>query len=156
MFESIREKAGLTGDQPKPDVASVARGSKRSLGTAAQCTRSEHPIEVCAAEAAARRVTPEQTEAVAVRRQHPPVPIWEDNDIAAAAAARLGWHKVDPSYQVEVSVDKGWITLGGHVDWEFQKNAVDQDVRRLLGVTGVTNNLEICLHGGARGGEAAQ
>ena len=37
---------------------------------------------------------------------------------------------------------KGWVTLSGHVDWRFQKDAVEQDVRRLPGVTGVTNTIE--------------
>ena len=40
-----------------------------------------------------------------------------------------------------MTVHKGWVTLSGHVDWRFQKDAVEQEVRRLPGVTGVTNTI---------------
>ena len=35
------------------------------------------------------------------------------------------------------------MTLGGHVDWQFQKDAADQDLRRLLGVIGMTNHIQV-------------
>ncbi len=75
--------------------------------------------------------------------EHAPCLNWCDADIAATAATLLAWHKVDPGFMVTLRVDKGWITLSGRVDWSFQRYAVEQDVRRLLGVTGVTSTIEI-------------
>jgi osmotically-inducible protein OsmY len=38
---------------------------------------------------------------------------------------------------VKVTVEKGWVTLSGSVDWHFQRDVADQDVQRLMGVRGV-------------------
>jgi osmotically-inducible protein OsmY len=42
-----------------------------------------------------------------------------------------------------VKVEKGWITLTGEVDWHYQKEAAEQDIRRLSGVIGVSNQTTI-------------
>ena len=46
-----------------------------------------------------------------------------------------------PVDTVKVKVDKGWITLSGEVDWNYEKEAAERDVRRLLGLVGVTNRI---------------
>jgi osmotically-inducible protein OsmY len=66
-----------------------------------------------------------------------------DNDIAAAVVNRLEWDVAVPRKAVEVKVEDGWITLSGEVHWNFQRAAATQDVRRLLGVTGVTNQITL-------------
>ena len=38
---------------------------------------------------------------------------------------------------------QGWITLGGYVDWYYQKIAAEDDVRKLSGVCGLTNKIAI-------------
>ncbi len=42
-----------------------------------------------------------------------------------------------------MTVEKGWVTLTGEVDWHYQKDVAAQDVHRLLGVTGVSNRITI-------------
>jgi osmotically-inducible protein OsmY len=42
-----------------------------------------------------------------------------------------------------VRVEKGWITLTGEVNFQFQKESAQDCVRFLLGVRGVTNNIAI-------------
>jgi len=66
-----------------------------------------------------------------------------DEEIAAAAVDRLSWDTAVPRDAVKVRVDKGWITLDGKVDWHYQKEAAEHDVRNLVGVVGVTNKTEI-------------
>lgn len=66
-----------------------------------------------------------------------------DDDIAAAIANRLAWDVSVPPDAVRVQVENGWITLSGNVDRHFQREAAVQDVRRLLGVTGVTNHITL-------------
>ena len=66
-----------------------------------------------------------------------------DNDIAAAVLNRLDWDVAVPRAAVKVKVESGWITLSGEVDWNFQREAAVQDVRRLLGVLGVSNQIAI-------------
>jgi osmotically-inducible protein OsmY len=44
---------------------------------------------------------------------------------------------------VKVTVANGWVTLTGEVDWWFQKEAAEHDVRPLHGVVGVSNQATI-------------
>ena len=66
-----------------------------------------------------------------------------DEDIAGAAIERLAWDASVPRDVIEISVEKGWVTLNGEVDWHFQKEAAAQAVRTLIGVVGVSNQIEI-------------
>jgi osmotically-inducible protein OsmY len=67
----------------------------------------------------------------------------DDKDIAAAVVNRLEWDVAVPRDAIKVKVENGWITLSGEVDWNFQRQAAVQDVRRLLGVVGVSNQIAI-------------
>jgi osmotically-inducible protein OsmY len=62
-----------------------------------------------------------------------------DTDIAAAAVRALEWDAFIPTDKVRVTVSKGWVTLKGEVEWQFQKQDAERVVRRLAGVKGVTN-----------------
>lgn len=66
-----------------------------------------------------------------------------DEDIAGTAIERLAWDASVPPDAVEIKVEKGWITLNGEVDWQFQKEAAEQAVRTLIGVIGVSNQIDI-------------
>jgi osmotically-inducible protein OsmY len=62
-----------------------------------------------------------------------------DSDIAAAATRALEWDAFVPIEKIDVTVSKGWVTLRGEVEWEFQRRSAERAVRRLSGVRGVTN-----------------
>jgi osmotically-inducible protein OsmY len=62
-----------------------------------------------------------------------------DVDIAAAATGAMEWDALVPPGRVKVTVSKGWVTLEGEVEWEYQRRAAERAVRRLTGVRGVTN-----------------
>ena len=62
-----------------------------------------------------------------------------DADIAVAAVRALEWDAFLPAGKVNVTVSKGWVTLKGEVDWQFQKQDAERVVQRLTGVKGVTN-----------------
>jgi osmotically-inducible protein OsmY len=62
-----------------------------------------------------------------------------DEDIAAATVRALEWDALIPTDRIDVTVSKGWVTLRGEVDWQFQKRDAERVVRRLTGVRGVTN-----------------
>jgi osmotically-inducible protein OsmY len=64
-----------------------------------------------------------------------------DEDIAAAAIDRLGWNSNIPDDAIQVKVAKGWVTLTGAVNWHFEKDAAEQDIRALSGVIGVSNQV---------------
>jgi osmotically-inducible protein OsmY len=62
-----------------------------------------------------------------------------DMDIAAAAVHALEWDALIPTDKIDVTVSKGWVTLKGEVEWQFQKQDAERVVRRLAGVKGVSN-----------------
>jgi osmotically-inducible protein OsmY len=62
-----------------------------------------------------------------------------DTDIAAAAVYALRWNTSVPPEKIQVTVEKGWVTLKGEVEWQYQKEEVERVVRRLWGVKGVSN-----------------
>jgi osmotically-inducible protein OsmY len=66
-----------------------------------------------------------------------------DADIAAAAVRALEWDGLIPPDRVDVTVSKGWVTLKGEVDWQYQKEDAERVVRRLTGVRGVTNLITV-------------
>ena len=66
-----------------------------------------------------------------------------DGDIARAAENVLSWMSVLPKDSVKLIVEGGWITLGGVVEWQYQKEAATAAVRSLMGVTGVSDNIAI-------------
>jgi osmotically-inducible protein OsmY len=66
-----------------------------------------------------------------------------DADIAKAAVQALEWDAFIPTDKVKVTVSKGWVTLEGDVDWQFQRLDADRVVRRLTGVKGVSNLIRV-------------
>jgi osmotically-inducible protein OsmY len=66
-----------------------------------------------------------------------------DADIAAAAVHALEWDALIPADKVKVTVSKGWVTLRGEVEWQYQKEDAERVVRRLAGVKGVTNLITV-------------
>jgi osmotically-inducible protein OsmY len=72
-------------------------------------------------------------------------PLWQrtDPEIARDAVHELERHISIPGDKIKVTVKNGWVTLEGTVDWEFQKILAKSAVKKLKGVTGVTNNIEV-------------
>ncbi|PTD15916.1 BON domain-containing protein [Sphingomonas fennica] len=66
-----------------------------------------------------------------------------DEDIAAAALERLAWDVTIPDGTIHLTVEDGWVTLGGHVDWHYQRENAEQALQRLYGVTGISNEIAI-------------
>jgi len=66
-----------------------------------------------------------------------------DDEIAKRAIDILDWDTMVPSGSIQVMVHDGWITLTGSVDWHYQREQAEEDVRKLSGVRGVINTVEI-------------
>ena len=69
-----------------------------------------------------------------------------DTDIAQAALNALKWDTSVPDERVKISVTKGWVTLEGTVDWNYQKESCEKVIERLVGVKGVTNHVAVSPH----------
>jgi len=71
---------------------------------------------------------------------------WAKKDDAAVAAEIVNafkWNWEVPSDKVKARVEKGWVTLEGELEWNFQSDSALKAVRNLTGVTGVSNNIRI-------------
>ncbi|PPQ29083.1 ornithine aminotransferase [Rhodopila globiformis] len=66
-----------------------------------------------------------------------------DEEIAERAVKILAWDVEVPGPQIQVKVEKGVVTLTGFVTYQFQKQAAENDIRRLGGVTGIVNLIEL-------------
>jgi osmotically-inducible protein OsmY len=67
----------------------------------------------------------------------------DDTDIASAAISALKWHTSLPADTVKLTAERGWLTLTGEVDWEYQKRAAEKAIRDLRGVKGVSNHIRV-------------
>jgi osmotically-inducible protein OsmY len=99
--------------------------------------------EKVAAERAAARVAGVKAVANELEVRLPGLSERTDGDIARAAVDALKWNVLVPEDRIKVKVSKGWVTLEGAVDWQYQKSAAEKSVRRLVGVLGVSNLIEV-------------
>jgi len=66
-----------------------------------------------------------------------------DPEIARDAVQELQNHVSIPADKIKVTVKNGWVTLEGIVDWQYQKMMAESAVKKLRGVIGVTNNIQV-------------
>ena len=69
-----------------------------------------------------------------------------DDEIAKRAVNTINWNTAVPKDAVKVKVQKGWVTLSGSVEWQFQKVAAQEAVKGLSGVLGIANTIEVKPH----------
>jgi osmotically-inducible protein OsmY len=66
-----------------------------------------------------------------------------DPEIARDAVQELECHVSLPSDKIKAIVKNGWVTLEGTVDWQYQKTLAESAVKKLRGVTGIFNKIEV-------------
>lgn len=99
--------------------------------------------EKVTAEAVVRRVKGVRAIAEEIEVRYPQHKKTADDQIAARAIAVISWDAMVPEGVVKVKVEKGWVTLEGTVDWQFQREAANRAVRKLNGIVGVINKIEV-------------
>jgi osmotically-inducible protein OsmY len=99
--------------------------------------------EKVAAEHAVQRVRGVRGIAEEIEVRYPDEKKTADDQIAKRALDILAWNTTIPDEAVRVKVQKGWVTLSGKVGWQYQKLAAADAVRRLSGVMGVSNLIEV-------------
>lgn len=65
----------------------------------------------------------------------------DDQDIAEAALNAFAWNVWIPEKAVQITVEKGWVTLTGEVKHDYQRKAAENAVKNLSGVRGVSNHI---------------
>lgn len=100
-------------------------------------------IEKYAIEKAVQRVEGVRAIAMEIDVKLDPAHKRSDSEIALGAESALKWHALVPNERIKVRVEKGWVTLKGEVDWDYQRQNAEKAVRPLTGVLGVTNSITL-------------
>jgi len=66
-----------------------------------------------------------------------------DEDIARAVLNALKWDVLVPEERIKVHVEHGWIILKGTVDYKHEQIAVENAIRNMAGVKGITNHIKV-------------
>ena len=127
----------------EPSVHAAEIGVAAKDGIVTLTGRVQSYWEKLAAERAASRVSGVKAVVNELEIRLPSFSERTDEDIARAALDALDWSTSVPSDRIKVKVSKGWITLEGNVEWQYQKAAAEKAVRFLTEVKGVSNLIEV-------------
>ena len=105
--------------------------------------RVDRYYEKLAAERAAQRVFGVKALAVEIEVEFEGANKITDADIARSVDNVLGWLAYLPKGSIKVMAEKGWVTLSGDAEWEYQRTAAGGALRYLTGVTGVSNDIKV-------------
>jgi len=127
--------------EPSIDAAHI--GVTANAGVVTLTGHVENYMQKHAAEKAAERVRGVKAVAQELEVHLPHFAKRNDEDIARAAIDRLAWEVSLPRDAIKVAVEKGWVTLTGEVEWQYQKESAERHVRSLFGVVAVSNETKI-------------
>ncbi len=99
-------------------------------------------LEKWAAERAAMRVSETRALASEIKVDMPASATRTDADIARAAIHQIEWNASLPG-TLKVQVTDGCVTLQGPVEWQYQKERVEEAIRSLRGVRSVKNEIAV-------------
>lgn len=66
-----------------------------------------------------------------------------DPEIARNILTAFQENSIVPDEKLKVTVKDGWVTLEGKVDWQYHRNAAESVVRKLSGVKGIFDKIEV-------------
>ncbi len=66
-----------------------------------------------------------------------------DDALRGAALQSLIWDAEVPADTIDVEVKDGWVTLKGQVKYQFQSDAAFEDMARIKGVGGISNEIKV-------------
>jgi osmotically-inducible protein OsmY len=136
-------KAELEWD-PDLDATDIAVKVKNGVVTLTGFVKSY--TDKYEAEAAAKRVAGVVAVANDLEVRLPSIDERPDPDIARDVVSALKSQLPISWENIKVTVKSGWVTLEGEVEWQYQKTAAENAVRRLKGVRGVINSIALKPH----------
>jgi osmotically-inducible protein OsmY len=127
--------------QPDIDAANIGVAVDKGVVTLSGHVRTY--AQKIAAEQAVKRIKGVRALAEEIQVRLAPGEGTADDTIATRALKIIAWSSDVPIDTIKVIVQKGWVTLEGKVDWQYQKETVERAVRKLSGVVGVDNRLTL-------------
>ena len=127
--------------EPSLDPGEIGVGAKDGIVTLSGNARSL--AEKWSAVRATERVEGVKAVVDELRVQLPSTYQRTDDDIARAVINALKWDVFVPEERIHVHVEDGFVILKGTVDHKHQQTAVENAVRNLIGVKGITNHIKV-------------
>jgi osmotically-inducible protein OsmY len=129
---------------PDLDAIDIAVSVKKGVVTLTGFVKSY--ADKYEAEAAAKRVAGVVAVANDLEVRLPSVDERPDPEIARDAVAAIKSQLPISWENIKVIVKNGWVTLEGEVEWQYQRQTAENAVRRLKGVKGVSNLIQLKPH----------
>jgi osmotically-inducible protein OsmY len=126
---------------PNLDATDIAVSVKKGVVTLAGFVKTY--ADKYEAESAAKRVAGVLGVANDIEVRMPSVDERPDPEIARDAVAAIKSQLPISSENIKVIVKDGWVTLEGSVEWQYQRNTAETAVRRIKGVRGVSNLIQL-------------
>ncbi|KRQ08377.1 BON domain-containing protein [Bradyrhizobium manausense] len=126
---------------PDLNAGDIAVSVRDGIVTLAGFTRSY--TDRLEAEAAAKRVAGVHAVANDIEVRLPTIDQRPDPEIARDAVAALRSELPMSHDKIKVIVKDGWTTLEGTAEWQYQKTIAENAVRKIKGVKGVTNVIQL-------------
>lgn len=127
----------------EPEVDHAHIGVAANQGVVTLTGHVPSYLQKIAAERAAKRVKGVKAVAEEIEVRFAFDPKTSDDEIAARIVQLFNWDISVPDDRIQVKVEKGYVTLTGEVDWNFQKTAAKAAAGRISGVTGVYNAVTV-------------
>ena len=127
----------------EPSVNATQIGVEVKDGVVTLAGHVDSYAEKWNAETAAQRVSGVKALAVEMDVKLPGYSARTDGDIGRSAEHALSWTSYLPKDAIKIMVERGFVTLTGEVEWEYQRNVAAMTIRHLMGVTGVSNQIRI-------------
>jgi osmotically-inducible protein OsmY len=67
----------------------------------------------------------------------------QGEDVRTHVLNALHWDLAIPRNRLKVEVADGWVTMSGMVDRPYQRTCAEFDARKVPGVVGVINHIEL-------------
>jgi osmotically-inducible protein OsmY len=126
---------------PDIDATDIAVAVKNGVVTLTGFVRSYN--DKWEAERAAKRVAGVLGVANDLEVRLPAIDERPDPEIARDAVMAIK-NQLPFSYdRIKVVVKNGWVTLEGEAEWNYQREAAEAAVRRVRGIKGITNKIEL-------------
>lgn len=126
-----------------PAVKATAIGIAVKDGVVTLTGHLDTFAEKYAAARAAKRVAGVKAIALEIDVRLAPNHQRSDTDIAESAETALKWNTLVPADAIKVTVDHGWVTLQGEVEWDYQRRSAEKAIRPLMGVVGISNEVAL-------------
>ena len=126
---------------PDIDATDIAVSVHNGVVTLSGFVRSY--MQKYQAEADVKRVAGVVAVANDVEIRLPEIDERPDPEIARDAIARIKSELPYAWERIRVVVKNGWLTLEGEVEWNYQRERAEEAVRRVRGIKGVTNSIEV-------------